>query len=289
MNIFRTLILAIIVLLTASFSSDKPAYRIYDAKGKSIKFKKLVKKLDDADVVFFGELHDNPVCHWMQLELTRDLYIENQGKLILGAEMFEADNQVMLDEYLNNMIRQKDFEKEARLWPNYKTDYKPLVEMAHDSGLRFIATNVPRRYAALVHKKGLKALDSLSETAKKWLAPLPIAYDSTLQGYQKMLEMMKGMGHANPNLPKAQAVKDATMAHFISQNMKKGHQFIHYNGNYHSKNFEGIVWYLKSEMPDVSIKTISTVEQQDVEELNEESEDTADFFIVVDDDMTKTH
>lgn len=292
MRILKTSLWIGFFLISTSFIffSDKPAHQVYNKKGNSVKYEKVIKKLADADVIFFGELHNNPISHWLQVEMTKSMYKKNNGRLILGAEMFEADNQLLLDEYLEGTIRKKDFEREARLWPNYDTDYQPLVEMARDSGLRFIASNIPRRYAAVVHKKGFSGLDSLSETAKQWIAPLPVEYDSTLSGYKKMMKMMKGMGaHTNPNLPKAQAIKDATMAHFIAVNMKTDHQFIHYNGAYHSNNFEGIVWYLKRKNPDLNIKTITTVEQAEVEDLEEESEGLADYIIVVDEDMTKTH
>ena len=290
MKIKNILLLAVVVMLTMSFKSDKPAYRIYDKKGKEIKFRKLIRKVGDADVIFFGELHNNPVAHWLQFELTKSLYENNDGKLTLGAEMFEADNQLVIDEYLTGVIRQKDFEKEARLWPNYETDYKALMEFAVDSNLHFVATNIPRRYAAYVNKHGLIKLEELSEQAKQWIAPLPVVFDSTLSSYQQMKAMMSGMGgHGKMNIVEAQAVKDATMAHFIAENLQSGHQFIHFNGSFHSDDFQGIVWYLKNNKPDLEIKTITTIVQGEVGELKEEEEGTADFIIVVDEDMTKTY
>ena len=281
----------LLLLILTGFKSDKPAYQIFNEKGRTVKYKKMLRKIADADVVFFGELHNNPVAHWLQLEVTRDLYKEKNGNLVLGAEMFEADNQVIIDEYLQGTIRQKDFENEARLWSNYETDYKPLMEMAADSGLRFVATNIPRRYAALVNTKGLKALDSLSQEAKKWIAPLPVEFDSTLTGYKKMKEMMGVMGgHGRTmNIVKAQAVKDATMAHFIAENLQPGKQFIHYNGAYHSDNFEGIIWYLNRMKPDLNIKTITTKEQVELKDLHEKHEGVANFIIAVDENMTKTY
>lgn len=81
-----------------------------------------------------------------------------KDNLILGAEMFESDNQVILNEYLAGLISQSSFENEARLWPNYKTDYKPLVEFAKTNKLQFVASNVPRRYASLVNSKGFEDL-----------------------------------------------------------------------------------------------------------------------------------
>lgn len=281
-----------ILLLSAimfSFKNDKPAYQLFNKDGKAIKYSKMIKSLKDADIVMFGELHNNPICHWLQLEVTKEMHSIHGEKLILGAEMFEADNQLIIDEYFSDFFKTKKFEAEARLWPNYKTDYKPLLEFAKENELDFIATNVPRRYASIVHKKGMEALDELPEESKKYMPELPIPYDPELPAYKEMMEMMKDMGHANPNLPKAQAIKDATMAHFILENFKAGNQFIHYHGTFHSNNFEGIVWYLQQANPDLNIITIASIEQENIEELTEENLGLANFILAIDQDMTKTH
>jgi hypothetical protein len=98
-----------------------------------------------------------------------------------------------------------------------------------------------------------------------------------------------GMQHSNANLPKAQAAKDATMSYFILKNWTKGKLFIHYNGSYHSDNFEGIVWYLKQSNKNLNIKTIATVNQADISKLSDESKNMADFILCVPETMTKTH
>lgn len=272
----------------ASFKADKPAYTLFTAEGKQVKYAKMVEALEEADVVFFGELHDNPIAHWLQYEITHDLFDARQGKIMLGAEMFEADNQLLLNEYIQGKISESSFEKEARLWPNYKTDYKPLVTFAKDSNLYFVATNVPRRYASVVYKQGLDTLEYLSAEARGYIAPLPIAYDSAVKCYADMMTEMKAMGHANPNLPKSQALKDATMAYQISANLQEGTLFIHYNGSYHSNFYEGIIWYLNQYKPGLKIATINTVLQSDIENLDEEYQNSADFVVVVPETMTKT-
>jgi len=96
-------------------------------------------------------------------------------------------------------------------------------------------------------------------------------------------------GHGGENLPKAQALKDATMAHFILQYYKPGSLFIHYNGAYHSENREGIVWYLRKQQPALNIITITTVSQKDIFHLLKENVNKADFIICVDEDMTTTY
>ena len=116
--------LIILFFVFVAFKSDKPAYYLFDKNGKIIKYQKMLKQLQEADIVLFGELHDNPIAHWLQLELTRDVHKTKGERLVLGAEMFESDNQLILDEYLTGVIFESKFEAEARLWPNYKTDYK---------------------------------------------------------------------------------------------------------------------------------------------------------------------
>ncbi len=265
-------------------AQDKLPYKLYDKNGKKTSYKKMLKQAEDAEVVLFGEHHDNSIVHWLQLEFTKDLAEKKQ--LVLGAEMIEADNQKQLDQYLKGEINQKALDTLARLWNNHKTDYKPLVDFAKENRLTFVAANIPRRYASLVYKQGFEALDKLSAEEKTWIAPLPIAYDKNLPGYVKMLEMMGD--HASENMPKAQAVKDATMGYFILQNLKPNTVFIHYNGTYHSDNFDGINWYLKKGKPELKIMTIATVSQKDISKIEKENLKLADFIIVVDEDMTKS-
>lgn len=258
---------------------------IYSAKGKKVRYQKMIKSFKDQDVILFGEYHNNPISHWLQLEVTADLHRER--KLILGAEMFETDNQGPLNDYINKKITYKGLDTLARLWSNYKTDYAPLVDFARDNKLDFVATNIPRRYANLVYKKGFGALETLTSAEKEWIAPLPIPFDSELPTYKKILEDMGD--HGTPQLVEAQAIKDATMAYSISRSHKEGYLFIHYNGTYHSDYYEGILWYLKKRNEDLNYATISTVSQENVDKLQESNYGKADYIICVDSDMTTTY
>ena len=241
--------------------------------------------IERKDIVLFGELHNNAISHWLQFEVTKDM--QQTRNLVLGAEMFEQDNQPAIDLYLQGKLSHKALDSMARLWKNYNTDYAPLVNFAKENNIVFAATNIPRKYASMVAKGGFTVLDTLSVNEKKWMAPLPIAYNAELPGYKNMLTMMPG--HGGENLPKAQAAKDATMAHFILQYYKPGSLFIHYNGVYHSENYEGIMWYLKNSQPMLAITTITTVSQKDIHQLSKENKGKADFIICVDDDMTTTY
>jgi uncharacterized iron-regulated protein len=280
--------LTIVLLLNIPagvFAQQKPAYVLYNAEGKKVSYTKMIRQLAQKDIVLFGEFHNNAIAHWLELAVAKDL--SEKRNLTFGAEMFEADNQPALNDYLAGKITAKGLDSAARLWSNYKTDYAPIVNFAKEKKAAFIATNIPRRYASLVSKKGFIVLDTLTALEKTWMAPLPMDYDSTLPGYVKMLEMMGG--HGGPNMPKAQATKDATMAYFILQHFKTGSLFIHYNGSFHSDNYDGINWYLKRKRPDLKYATITTVSQKNIKELLAENIGRADYIICVDEDMTSTY
>ena len=286
-------ILLITVIGLLGFKGHKNAYQIFDQNGKKMDYAKFVKKIAEADIILFGEQHNNPINHWLQYEVTKDIYENYNDFLALGAEMYEADNQIIINEYLGGHINYKTLKAEAKVWPNDETDYLPLLDFAVRNQLTFVATNIPRRYAKMVSQQGFKAFNHLSDEAKKYIAPLPLDYDDKLPGYVEIKKMMGG-GHGHggisgDNLARAQAAKDATMAHFIMKNWLKGRTFIHYNGAYHSNNYEGILWYLKKANPDLKVATINCVEQKEIKELLDENKSTAHYIIATPESMTKTH
>lgn len=188
----QLLLLTLLLSAVGVFAQGKTPYIIYNSKGRQVTYQKMIRILKEKDIVLFGEYHNNAIAHWLQLEVTKDLHQNRQ--MVLGAEMFEADNQDALNKYMEGKLSSRGLDSNARLWRNYATDYAPLVNYAKANQLPFIATNIPRKYAAMVSKGGFTRLDSLTAEEKKWIAPLPIAYDKNLPGYVKMMEMMAGHG-----------------------------------------------------------------------------------------------
>lgn len=274
------------VLTTASVYTHKDAYILYNQNGDRIFYSELLNLSKESDVTFFGELHDNVIAHWLQLELVMDLSADAILSLQIGMEMFERDQQILIDEYLDGHISRSSFESEARLWNNYNTDYKPVIEFARTNNLRIVATNIPRRYASAVYLAGLEALDFLSDEARNWIAPLPIEVDTELSGYKNILEAAHG--HGGDNLIFSQAVKDATMAHSILTNLTDESRFFHLNGSYHSNNYEGIVWYVKKANPELRILTINTITVPDVRDVDAKDLQAADVTLAVPERLTRT-
>lgn len=289
--------LFVAVIALAFKGEDKPAYQVFTSDGKPTSYAKLLAEAQKADIVLFGELHDNPICHWLELELTKDLHKTWGANTVLGAEMFEADNQQGLNMYLEGKIADTSLKRVVRLWPNYETDYRPLVDFAKENKLPFIATNIPRKYANMVYRNGMDALTALNDTVKRWMAPLPMHYDSTERAYKEIFE--NSGGHGGQNLPMSQATKDATMGYFIAKNWQPGKHFMHYHGSYHSDNKSAIAfylrWYFNPANPTAMGKTapkivvISSTLQPDINALNKESNGQGDFIICIPEAMTRTY
>jgi len=266
---------------------DKPACRLYDRAGVETSYGAMLGHLATSDVVLFGELHINPIVHWLQFEVTIDLFTRERQRLIVGAEMFESDDQIIIDEYMAGTIGHDAVTAEAKIWDNYETDYRPIVEFVHDHGIPFIGTNIPRRYARLVARGGLGELEKLSDQAKQWIAPLPIPLDLDSPTYHDLLDLGRAHSMDAENFLAAQAIKDATMAHFIFKNRPPEKLFLHLNGEYHSRRFGGIFWYLKQKQPDLAIVTITSVEGRTLDFLDD-YKDVADYTLVILQSMTKT-
>jgi uncharacterized iron-regulated protein len=205
--------------------------------------------------------------------------------------MFERDNQKQLNDYLEGKILAKNLKDSIRLWNNYETDYRPLIDFAKDKKLEFIATNIPRIYASKVAKEGLERLNTLPENEKKFIAKLPIKVTLETPGYEEMKTMMaEHSGDKAMNFVAAQAVKDATMAESIEQNLKADYTFLHFNGDYHSKEFGGIYWYLKLKYPKLKIAVISVFESDDSKLLFPLKDfKPTDYTLVIPTDMAKSY
>ena len=282
-------ILLLSLLSLTLHAQTKQAYSIFTSEGKEIDYGKMIQSLSKADIVFIGEIHNCPIAHWMEYEITSDLIKKSSKGLVLGAEMFESDNQLLVDEYTTGLISSDKFETEAKLWDNYWTDYASLLYLAREHSLKFVATNVPRRYASYVKDNGLEALQNLPENAKALMAPLPIPFDKVNQdeGMFAFMQMIGGKASSNSYFAEAQAIKDATMAWFIAQNFDR--TFVHYNGNFHSDNKGGIIPYLEQYLPGKSIVTVCCVRQDSVKSLDKENRSRADFIIVAPTDFPMSY
>lgn len=225
-----------------AFGQDTVHYKIYNTRTqKTASVAEIVNELAKADVLFFGEEHNDSTSHQLEYLLLQKIEAKYPSQTALSMEMFETDCQNVLDEYLKGLIREKNFKTDARAWPNYK-DYRPLIEFSKDNNIPVIAANAPARYTNMVNRLGLESLEKLSALGKSYLPPLPV--DTATGAYYEKFKNIMG-GHASMpgmQLYQAQNLWDATMGWSIACFLKDHHSYkiLQLNGNFHSEEKLGI-------------------------------------------------
>ena len=286
MRFLLTWISLLLTGLSLQAQANPRAFALYDTRGREVPFTTMARDLREADVILFGEYHNNPISHWMQLEVIKAF----NGAYDLGMEMFETDEQDALSKFMADSLTVEELDHyTGGVWPNFHTDYLPILMRARQDSVDVVATNIPRQYAQMVFQRGFIYLKTLEESELSQLPPIPPPYNKELSSYKAMRMPNAENPHVGENFPKAQAIKDATMAWQIVNHAREGRPFLHINGSYHSDHYEGIAWYLRQYKPQLRVVTISTLEQRDMRDLREESEGTADYILLVPENMTKTY
>lgn len=237
---------------------NEETFRIFDSKGNPATFNKIIEEIGGKDAVFLGENHDDTVAHALQFAIFKsavEKYSENRP-VALSLEMFERDVQLVLDEYLDDLITEKKFLDDSRPWGNYKTDYRPLVELAKAKKLSVVAANAPRRYVNMVSRLGRDSVNKIDADAQKWLAPLPFGQSSKM--YSEKFNALMG-GHGSVNILDSQTLWDATMSDSVAKYLKKHKNslVIHLNGAFHTESRLGTVEHLLNYRPKARVLVVT--------------------------------
>jgi uncharacterized iron-regulated protein len=286
--------IALFLLPFVSLSQDSLShyYKIYSSsKQKIVQLDDIINDMDNADVLFFGEEHNDSTGHQLEFMLFKKLTEKYPEKTALSMEMFETDCQNVLDEYLHGFIREKNFITEARAWHNYK-DYRSLIELAKAGHVPVVAANAPARYTNMANRLGLNGLEQLSPIGKSYLPPLPID-TATGAYYEKFLQIMGGHGALPPGMQmyQAQNLWDATMGWSISRFYKAHRDFkiLQLNGGFHSEEKLGTAAQLKKYAPKAKIINIAayaddSFDNPDWSKLSK----NGDYIILTDPKLAKT-
>ncbi|TSD67222.1 ChaN family lipoprotein [Inquilinus sp. KBS0705] len=288
-------IAALFLLLSPQyvFSQENMAqhYKIYNTATKTIATADdIINDMNKADVLFFGEEHNDSTGHYLESLLFKKLVEKYPTKSALSMEMFQTDCQTVLNEYLAGLIREKNLITEGRAWQNYK-DYKPMIELAKTAHIPVIAANAPTRYTNMVTRMGLSSLNKLDAKGKANLTPLPID-TATGAYYDKFVTIMGG--HAamgDLKMYQSQNLWDATMAYSIATFYKanKGFKILQLNGGFHSEEKLGTVAQLKKYAPAAKVINIAVYADDSFDNPDwSKFEKFGDYIILTDPKLKKT-
>lgn len=288
----KKLLLALIIFLPALSNAQEidKHFKIFDVKKqKTIAVDDIIKDMSTADVLFFGEEHNDSIGHYLEALIFKKMSQAYPNKTALTLEMFHTDVQPIINEYLNGNISEKNFIKEARAWNNYK-DYRPMIEEAKTNKLSVIGGNAAARYSNAVTKNGIDVLSTFPKETKQFIAPLPID-TATGRYYDKFIETLGGHSMGGMKVYQTQNFWDATMAWSIAKFAKanKDVKIFQVNGRFHSDEKLGTLAKLKNYAPKLKILNISAFSADDFINPDWKKYKTlGDYIIITDPTVKKT-
>lgn len=239
--------------------------RIIDLdKGTTVSFVRLMEELKDVDVVFVGEVHNNPEHHLIQLQILQGLLARYGTPLSVAMEFFDKTRQPQLDQYMRGETEETAFLDAVSWKNNWRFPYhfyRPLIVLVRDQGTRLLGINVPHTIVKKVARGGLK---SLTPEERALVAE---EMDFENKAHRQYLERIfeqhtfasphKGDNKGNfEYFYQAQCVWDETMAENIAAYMKKNTgRMVVFTGNGHIIQKFGIPDRLSRRM-DISTATI---------------------------------
>ncbi|MEM7415419.1 MAG: ChaN family lipoprotein [Gemmatimonadota bacterium] len=269
-------------------------YRVYTSGGDSSSLQSIVSRALGEDVLLVGEEHGDLIGHRIEavlLEAVIDTVAGGAGAgrpVVLSMEMFERDVQLVVDEYLDDLVTEAHFMSSSRPWTDYEVRYRPLVEAARGAGVPVVAANAPRRYVNRVTRQGPWALEELSADARAFLPPIPYPlaspayraeWDAIMSEYQHAAQDEE----ANDRMLAAQALWDASMGHAITEALVEhlGALVVHYAGSFHVDHGLGIPERIADYRPGTRVTTVVIRPVEDVNAwVSEDHTGLGDFVIL---------
>jgi len=135
--------------------------RIIDLEeGKSISFGQLIEQLQSKELIFVGEVHDNPEHHLIQVQILQAL-MARYGPLTVAMEFFDETRQPVLDRYLKEEVSETVFLKDVdwdKSWSFPYHFYRPIIFLSKEKGRALLGINVPHNIVRKVARSGLDSL-----------------------------------------------------------------------------------------------------------------------------------
>jgi uncharacterized iron-regulated protein len=213
-----------VILFTVLFgrenrADDVIALRVSD--GATISFARMYDEVKNARIVFFGEVHDIREHHQRELEIIRAFH-ESGAAVAIGLEMFRADSQQALDEWVNGDSSLDQFvpayyDNWRQPWPWYRD----IFLYAREHGIPLVGLNIPGAITEQVARRGFGAL---SETEKKQLPPgISCDIDPTYRDFIRKAYARHSHGDDRQfqHFCEAQLVRDKAMAWRLIEYLKR--------------------------------------------------------------------
>lgn len=208
--------------------------------GKPVSYEYLINDLEDVQVIYVGERHNDPSHHDIQLRLIKEIF-KSHPYISVGMETFDRSYQQILYLWSDGALNEKEFMEKMHWYANWRFDfelYKDILLFIKNNKIRMVGLNLPFH---IPPKIAIGGIETLSDDEKKNLPKEIDTSNADHKAYlEKIFEEHKVKGREKfENFYMAQCVWEEIMAESISQNLK-GNPMIVLVGNGHIVNKFGI-------------------------------------------------
>ncbi|RME67567.1 MAG: hypothetical protein D6778_03090 [Nitrospirae bacterium] len=202
------LVILIISLIFLPGCQKEAQYDLH--RGTYLTFNEMIDKLTTADIIIIGELHNNQRHHENQLRIIKAIH-QRHPSIAIGLEMFPAESQKILDDWLGGRISDNEFIKHYyRVWAMPWPLYRDIFFFAKENQIPLLGLNVPERIAREIAKKGFQAL---STDVKRSLPVSSCPVDEQYMDFIRRALKMHKKGVDFQYFCEAQKIRDIVMAH----------------------------------------------------------------------------
>jgi len=289
---FFLFLIGLINIFSCNLFSFEYQQLIYSTNKRSfINFDSMIADLNNYDVVYLGEQHDDLTHHQSQKNIMKAVS-SNVGPVAVGLEFIKWTEQETLNKYVHGQISKDEFLKTIDWGNNFSFDfYDPLIQVAHESGGHAFGINAPQWLTKKIANDGINSLTSYEFTF------MPMHFQLGNELYFKMFkEAMEDMDHPIPpsflnNLFEVQSVWDETMSFYAVLNLK--HSFTPFFiivGNFHIAYKLGSPASIRSRLlPNQTVATVYHVNAKGMSEAmiqatikkHEVYGDLADYIVLI--------
>jgi len=236
----KTIYLLLILVCCCAFSANAIVGGVITrmSDSQAVTFSQMITDTEGSDVIFVAEIHNHKLHHEIQLEVIRSLRAK-KIPLAIGLEMFQADNQRQLDDWIEGKMTEQSFKAVyARNWSYDWSLYRDIFIFARDNRIPMIALNIPKEIVIKVARQGFASLTP--EERKN----LPSGVTCDLNGPQTEFlkktfqEVFKheANGKIFTYFCEAQAVRNSGMAMIIANDQKRhpGRKLVALAGTWHA-------------------------------------------------------
>ena len=270
---FKVVFFALLLCSCVSFEPKNLQNEIWDAKRREfISFEGLLARLNRADFLIVGEVHDNPTHHMRQAQIIREMHKDHRNISVVMEHVDSSQEDILKDFAVTKNI--EDLPKRLRWvesgWPDWQI-FRPIFVTTNDLGISVHHGLFSKNKIMKIYQNGLTEVFEPGEYRRLNLDHFPrtLREQHLEQLYSDHCKLMP-----KTRLEKMIDIQIARDAYMSIQLTRHGRKAILLTGNGHVSHERGVGFFLQ----DKNVLNVAQYEIEDGEKFDFKSVKGIDYI-----------